>query len=30
MKKYRVKGLQSPDCAATVTTSIRPTRGSKR
>lgn len=23
MKKYRVKGLQSPDCAATVTTSIR-------
>lgn len=23
MKKYRVKGLQSPDCAATVTTSIK-------
>ena len=23
MKKYKVKGLQSPDCAATVTTSIK-------
>lgn len=23
MKKYKVKGLQSPDCAATVTTAIK-------